>query len=490
MKKLFRLLFRVLLFACIIILGFVIINTLGYSSKQIKVDTINKTDIDDKVAERLGGAIQIPSVSTEIGIDSAAFGQLLSYIDSQFVLVDSLLDKQTINEFSRIYKWTGRKPNLKPILLLAHLDVVPVDKATEGKWEQDPFSGAIKDGYVWGRGTLDDKVSVLSILESIESLLQQNYFPERTLYLAFGHDEEIGGKAGAKSISRLFQQQGISFEYILDEGSLLIKQALPSIKKPIALIGIAEKGYVTLNIAVRLENGGHSSIPPTEGTAIGILSKAIATLEEEQFPAQLAGASKKMFEYTGPEMTLPSKAIFANIWLFEGMLLRQLEQNTTTNAMVRTTTAPTMIRGGIKENVLPSTVSGKINFRIAPGETPESVLDYVKQTINDDRVIVTINKETAMNPSKVSPTNAFGFEIIQKTAQELFPDIIVAPSLVVAATDCRHYGEVSDNIYRFMPLMLERSDLKRIHGINERVSVEGYKNMIRFYQQLIRNSCK
>lgn len=464
--------------------------TISYQSKQISVASIQSIPVSDDAVKRLSEIVQIPTTSYEDRIDTAAFLAFQNYLDSNFLLVDSLLEKEIVNDFSIVYKWPGKNPRLDPILLLGHIDVVPVEKESWNTWAFPPYSGKIDGGFIWGRGTLDDKVSILGILEAIEILLKEDYQPERTVYLACGHDEEISGFNGAKAIARMFKQQGLNFEYVLDEGMLLIEDALPGLSKPVALIGTAEKGYTTLKLTARLPSGGHSSMPPAE-TAIGILSKAILKLQNNPFPAKIDGPIKSLFDYTGPEMSFPMKTVFANRWLTEGLLKWQLSGANTTNALIRTTIAPTILQSGIKENVLPSEATAIINFRIAPTESIQSVLDYVTKTIGDNRVEITKGDANfSSEPSPISDTNSFGYRVIEKTAHEVFADIIVAPTLVLAATDSRHYNEVSKNIYRFIPIKMSKDDTKRIHGIDERVGVEEYKNAIRFYHQLLKNSCK
>ncbi|HFC00876.1 MAG TPA: M20/M25/M40 family metallo-hydrolase, partial [Phaeodactylibacter sp.] len=439
MKKLKRLLLRLFLFILLAVVAVIIINTISYSSNQIDVPPIKKITVNDNVVQRLSDVVKIPTLSYETHIDTAAFVQLHQYIDSTFPLVDSLLEKTTINQFSRIYKWQGRNPNLQPYLLMAHLDVVPVEKESQANWTEPPYSGKIKDNFIWGRGTLDDKVCAMGILETIERLLKENYEPQRTIYFSFGHDEEVGGLHGAQAIVEYFLQKKITFEYVLDEGSIILDGAIKGLTQPVTLIGTAEKGYCTLQLNVNLEHGGHSSMPPQE-TAIGILSHALATLEDHPFPTKITQNAQELFDNIGPEMGLPNKAIFANLWLFKGVLKSQFEKSPSSNAMLRTTIAPTIIHGGVKDNVLPSAASATINFRILPGETSETVIAYLNKTINDKRVKISRNNpKFSSEPSNVSSSSSFGFNALQKTSKEIFPNAIVTPSLVVAGTDSRFF---------------------------------------------------
>jgi len=489
MKKLLRLLFRLLLLVLIVITGIVIFNTLNYPSRQLPVEAVKKPGILPDAIDHLVSAVQIPTVSYEDRIDTNAFFQFNHFLDSVYHLADSMLEHRRINQFSHIYRWAGRRPALAPVLLIGHIDVVPVEgKSLEG-WTVQPYSGLIQEGHIWGRGTIDDKLNVIGTLEAVTMLLKENYQPERTLYLAFGHDEEVGGN-GAKAMAKWFARQGINFEYVLDEGMVIVKDAMPGLDKPAALIGTSEKGYTTLTLKVKLEEGGHSSMPMGE-SAIGILSRAVAKLEANPFPGEIKGPVADLFDHLGPEMTGINKAVFANLWLFEDLVINQLASSPGSNALMRTTIAPTILEAGVKDNVLPTTAIAKINFRIVPGETTKSVADYVRQTIDDSRVqVVEQAAGISSDPSKISATNSFGYNVIRKTTQEIFPDVVIAPALVIAATDSRHYKDVADQTYRFQPLQLLQRDLKRIHGIDERISIANYTDAICFYRQLVVNSCK
>lgn len=489
MKRLIWLLRRIFVSLLLVIIGVGAVKTLRLTSKQINTAPLAPISIEHAAIERFSQAIKIPTFSKEGKLDSLTFERLANLFKHNYPLVDSLLESVPAPPMSLIYKWPGRNAELPPILLIGHTDVVTISEKTKDDWQFPPLSGAIEDGFILGRGTLDDKIAVVAVLESAEMLLREGFTPNRTIYFAFGHDEEIGGEKGAKVMAEWFERDGLNFEYVLDEGMIVLENALPGIEKPVGLIGIAEKGYASFRLEVKLEEGGHSSMPPKE-TAISLLSTAILKLNKHPFPAKIDGVVEELFDYAAPEMNLPFKILFANRWLTNGLLLRQLSNAPASNAMVRTTVAPTIIEGGFQENVLPSQVSATINLRILPGETTASVKDYMEKVIDDNRVSISKIGDFTKNPSFVSPTNSFGFQTIQKTILEIFPGVVVAPSLVVAGTDSRHYKNVSKNIYRFLPVKLAKEDLGRIHGINERISVENYKQAIRFYKQLMVNSTK
>ena len=382
----------------------------------------------------------------------------------------------------------GRDEKLRPILLMAHQDVVPVDPETLSGWQQPPFEGRIADGFVWGRGSLDDKFSLLGIMEAVEMHLARGLRPRRTIYLAFGHDEEIGGHRGAARIAELLAGRSGELEYVLDEGLAINEDLIPGLAKPVALVGVADKGYVSVALSVDVESG-HSSMPPPQ-TAIGILSAAVSRLEAHPMPASVEGVQRQVLEHLGPEMPFGSRLLMANLWLFAPLVERKLSERPNTNAGIRTTTAATMFSAGIKENILPSQARAIVNFRILPGDSIEGVLGHVGRVIDDPRVRVEKLEASAGEPSAVSDVDTAGFRTIQRTLREVFPEVVVAPALCVGGTDSEHFAKLSNAVYRFSPLRLGPEDMNRLHGINERTSVKDYAGSVRFYHRLIANSAR
>jgi len=367
---------------------------------------------------------------------------------------------------------------------MGHMDVVPAPPDTLSKWSEPPFSGNIKDGFIWGRGSLDDKISVLGILEAIEKLLSRGYEPKRTIHLAFGHDEEING-TGAQSIAELLKSRGVEPELVLDEGLMITQGIAPGVSAPVALIGVAQKGYVSLELTVVAE-GGHSSIPP-EHTAVGILSAAVARLEEHPMPASLTGPPRQMLEYLAPEASFPLRLVFSNLWVTSPLVERIFLGSPNTAALVRTTTAPTILDAGVKENVLATKARAVVNFRIRPGESIAVVKERVTQTIGDPRVTI----ETLPGwhePSGVASGQSSTFLMLQRSLRRVAPEVVVSPGLMVGTTDARHYTSMSENVYMFLPVLLHEEDLARYHGINERVSIADYMRCVRFYAELIQEA--
>jgi carboxypeptidase PM20D1 len=339
---------------------------------------------------------------------------------------------------------------------------------------------------VWGRGTLDDKVAVMAILEAVEMLVKRRPRPGRTIVLAFGHDEEIGGVDGAGKMAAILKARDDHFEYVLDEGAAVTRGIIPGLKPAVALVGIAEKGSVSVELSA-ISPGGHSSMPPPQ-TAAGIVAAAVTALESNPMAAAIDGPMAKLFDRLAPEMPFFERLALSNRWLFGGLITRELGKSPTTNAALRTTTAATILEAGVKENVLPAQARAVVNFRIKPGDTIEGVLKHVTDAIGDRRVNVKLlEPEWAKKASRESSIDSRGFKTIEATIRQVMPDVLVAPSLVVGATDTRHYEDLADEVYRFLPVVLSAEDTSRIHGTDERISVEDYKNCVRFYVQLLTN---
>jgi len=464
-----------------------VVRTLTFRSRQITAPAPPPFAIDrDAAARRLAGALTFPTISNQdpTQLDPAAFQQFHGYLAEQFPRVHATLARETVNDYSLLYRWDGTDPQRPPILVLAHSDVVPVEPGTEHDWTHPPFGGTIADGFVWGRGALDDKASLLGTLEAVELLLAQGYQPAATIYLAFGHDEEVGGDNGAVKIAELLASRGVRAEFAIDEGGFILRDAV-GLPKPVGVVGTAEKGSVTLALTARTP-GGHSSVPPDE-TAVSVLATAITRVIGNQMPHHFRGTTRQLFEYVGPEMPLPQRVAFANAWLFAPLLERVLLANPGTAAMLRTTTAPTMLDAGVKENVLPSSARGIVNFRILPGDTSQDVIEHTRRVINDPRVEVAA-LPGAREATPESPVDAPAFQQLQRTVAEVFPDVLFAPYLTVGGTDARNYTGVTDNLYRFLPIVADDTDRARIHGTDERIGVEGYSQVIAFMARLLQNT--
>lgn len=466
----------------ILFVAVLLVNTFRFTSKQLTATVLPAPVLSDSAVAHLQSAIRIKTISYDdpAQFDSAKFLYFRKFLEKTYPTVHSKLKREIIKGYSLIFTWKGKDPSLKPIILMAHQDVVPIEEASKASWTFDPFSGEVKDGFIWGRGSTDDKINLISILETVEKLLQENYEPRRTIYLAFGHDEEIGG-TGAKAMAKHFKQQGIEAEMVLDEGGIITLEKVPGMNKPVALIGTAEKGYLSVQLTVE-KNGGHSSMPDNE-TALDILMKAIVKLREHPFEADFSPSTIGFLNHVGPEMPFPEKMVFANSWLFKGVVISIYEKSPGGNALVRTTIVPTTIHAGMKDNVVPSKVTATVNLRLLPGDNSEKVLAEIKNTINDDRVVITPLMAFLAEPTTSSPENGFGYQIVSETIRKTFDGTITTPFLMIGGTDSRHFGDISSNIIKFSPM----TDPIGFHGIDERVSLQSYQHALWFYEQLLLN---
>lgn len=445
-----------------------------------------KSGLDARaLAERLAKAVQYQTVSYEdkTGLQKEQFLGFQHFLEASFPEFHKATTREVIGDYSLLYTWKGKDNRKQPILLAAHTDVVPAENEPGSAWTNPPFEGRIADGFIWGRGTLDDKMTVMGILEAAEKMIGENYAPDQTIYIAFGHDEEIGGRHGAAKIAALLESRGVKLDYVLDEGLTITEGMVANISKPVALIGIAEKGCLSVELSVQ-SGGGHSMMPPRE-TAIGILSTAIARIEKKQFPKRLEVPVRKMFESLAPEMPFGMRMVFSNLWLFEGIVKQTLAAAPRTNALVRTTTAPTIFHAGIKENVLATQARAVVNFRLLPGDSIDQVLRTIRDVVHDSRVNIAVVERLKSEPSSIADTESAGYKSVEQAIYKVFPDVIVVPGLVIAATDSRHYSALTTNILHFSPIRLQSDDLRRIHGKDERISMEDYENVVRFYIQLL-----
>jgi carboxypeptidase PM20D1 len=440
---------------------------------------------EDAAVQRFAQSLTFPTISHDdrSNFDATAFTGFRDYLETAYPLVHQNMQRTIISSYSLVFHLPGSNPALQPVLFLAHMDVVPVQDDTLAEWTHPPFAGVVKDGIVWGRGSVDDKVGVIGLLEATELMLQQGLKPERSLYLAFGHNEEVGGADGAQAVANHFKEQGIRFDFVLDEGGALTQNMIGSIEQPLAIIGVSEKGYVNLVLTVT-DAGGHSSQPPAH-TALGILSQAIVNIENQPFPARL-DYMMPTIEAIGAYMPFTERLAMSNLWLLEPIVKRQLLKDADMAAGIRTTTAATMASGSPKSNILPTRARGVINFRILPGETVETVRQRVVDIIDDERVEVT--NEYGSDPSPVSPTDSRGFQLIASTIRAFQPDGLVAPYMVRGGTDAKYFYNVADNVYRFAMIKVTPDTVRFVHGIDERLPVEDYLMAIHFYYNMLQQA--
>jgi len=479
------------LLALLLLLAVVLVaNTLRQGSRQVQVPALAKLPVDAAaVAEAMAQAVRAKTVSglLDPAGTAAEFDTLHAQLRARYPLVHAALQREVVGNHSLLFTWRGSDEKTKPIALLAHQDVVPIAPGTEALWKKPPFAGVVENGMVWGRGTLDDKSNLVTQLEAVELLLKAGFKPRRTVYFVFGHDEEVGGQQGVVKIVQLLTQRGVKLEFVLDEGLVVTEGVLPGVAQPIALIGLAEKGSVSLKLTATAAPG-HSSMPPAAGSsAIGMLSAALVRLDQNPLPGGIQGAAAEMFAAVAPELPFGQRLAMSNLWLFRPIVERMLGKGSATNAMMRTTTAMTIVNAGNKENVLPGRAEAVVNFRILPGDTSASVAAHVKRVIADERIEVQ-PLGTPFEPSKLSSPQTEPFKLIERTVREVFPDSMVAPGLMLAASDARHFDAIAEQSYRFMPIRFKPEDLARPHGTDERIAVEQLADMVRFYHRLLMQS--
>lgn len=451
------------------------------ASEAVAVDTA-------VAAQRLAEAVRFATVSYASGapIDTAAFLGFHDFLARAFPQAHATLTRERIGGLSLLYTWKGKDTTAAPVILMGHMDVVPVPEPNLTEWTHAPFSGAIADGYVWGRGTLDDKTTVLSTLEAVEGLVAQGFVPSRTVYLTFGHDEEVGGRYGARAIVAELVRRGVKPALVIDEGGFMASGVMPGIEGRAAIVGIAEKGYLSLRLTAKAQ-GGHSSMP-TERTAVGALSRAIAALEANPFPLSLDGPTRGMLEAMAPYSGFGQKVVLGNLWLTAPLVVGSLGKAPLGAALMHTTISPTMLDAGIKDNVLPPEASAVVNFRIRPGETQQSVIAYVTRVIDDTLIAIAPTDSARTDPSPVSDIRSPAYQLIARTIRGMMPGerVPVLPYLVMGGTDAKYWNDHSDKVFRFLAIPLGEGDVARVHGVNERVRVEDYAVAVRFFSGLLK----
>ncbi|WLI87218.1 M20 family peptidase [Vibrio parahaemolyticus] len=466
----------------------------GVEQVEVKVDL-------EGAAQRLSQAVQFPTISNQdrSDFDEEAFNNYHDFLVESYPLVHKTLKRELVGDprpFSLIYTWEGKDPSLPPAVFMAHQDVVPIAEESRDQWEVEPFSGEIKDGYIWGRGSLDDKNQIHAILEATEMKIKEGFQPERTILFVFGHDEEVGGPEGAKHAADIIEQRYDKIAFVIDESAPLVPGIFPGIRENTALIGIAQKGFVSLEIAIN-GIGGHSSQPAGESNIVA-LAKAVEKVEAAQFPYKIHDAVRYQYRFMGPELPEDQQPMYKAVAYGENDSISDLEQkfidvmsqNQVTRAMLHTTTAVTMFNAGIKDNVLPPAATAVVNFRPMPGDTPEVIIEHVKKAIGDERI--TVRDISASTPAtNVADPNGEGYKMLEKTIRQTWGnDLIVSPFFVIGGSDSKHFQarDFAPDVYTITALQLESvKEFEGFHGVNERILVDEYGRSIGFFYKLMDN---
>lgn len=463
-----------------------VVNTWRQPSRQRAVAQQPAPAVDrDGAAQRLAEAVRLRTVSFDDRPDASAeaFAAMHAWLAERYPKAHAALRRETVGGHSLLYTWPGRDAAARPIMLMAHQEVVPIAPGTERSWQAEPFAGTVRDGFVWGRGAWDDKGNLVAMMEAVEQLAAAGFQPRRTVYLLFGHDEEVGGERGAAQAAALLKQRGVRLDFVLDEGLLITEGILKGLDAPLALIGVAEKGYANLALTAH-GTPGHGSMPPRD-TAVGSLARALVALESRPMPASIRGVAAEMFATIAPEMAPVPRLLLSNLWLFGPLVRLQLEQGPSTNAMLRTTIAPTVLAAGQKVNALPGEAQARLNVRLMPGDRIDDAVAHVRDAVAQPALEVALAEGARSEASPVSATDAAGYRLIETTVRGLFPGTVVAPGLMIGATDSRHLLAIADHVYRFSPVRARAEDLPRFHGTNERISVDNLAELVGFYQRLL-----
>lgn len=439
-----------------------------------------------EIAERLAGAIRFETISPEDPADfrGEPFEAHEAYLREIYPRVFAELSLEHVNQYTLLFRWQGSDETLRPALFMSHTDVVPVSEAAAEKWSQPPYGGVIADGYVWGRGALDVKTGVIFWLEAVEALLAEGVNPARTIYLAFGHDEEIGGVQGAKLVAKLLSERGIHLAMLFDEGGFMIEGHPLVPDKITAMVTTAEKAYMNVRLRARGVSG-HSSMPP-RSTAIGRLARAISRVESNPMPARITMPVREMLEAAAPHQPFGRRFAFGNLWLTGPLVKREFLKDDLNRALLQTTFAATLISGGVKANVIPELAEALVNIRILPGDTHDGVLAHLEEVIDDPEIEILGERWGVSAP----PASVSGpaFQLAAAAVLEEIPEAVVLPGLVPGATDTRHFGEVADEILRFVPMQIEISERSGAHGRDERILIEPLARSVRIATGMVRRA--
>lgn len=487
MRRALRWLLLGLLALVLAVAAILVGRALALPSAQIEGDPEPAPPFDAPAAvEHLAAALRLPTVSPQDPADfqGAPFRALHDLLRVAYPCFHRSARREVIAEYSLLYTWEGRDDRLPPALFLGHLDVVPAD----GTWTHPPFAGVIAEGAVWGRGAIDDKGGVIALLEAAEALCVAGTRPTRPLLFAFGHDEENGGTAGATALAAALAARGARPVAIFDEGMVITEGVYAGLDAPLALIGVAEKGYLTLRLTVT-SPGGHTMAPP-KTSAAARLAAAAARIEAEPFPLRIASPVREMLEAIAPELPLARRLPLANLWLFEPLVIATMAAEDRPRALLQTSAAVTLLRAGAKENVLPTEAEALINLRIAPGSSVAEVLEQVRARVADPAVAVEIHRVSPpVEPSPITPLDAPGYRWIARAVRGALPNAVVAPALVLGGTDSKHFlslQTIPPPVLRFRPVALGPADIATIHGVDERVRIDAFTRAIAIDAAILR----
>lgn len=457
------------------------VRTIRFTPKAQPAVSDEETTFDkDAAVDALAQLVRCKTVSYNDHSmeDEGEFQKLIALLPTLYPRVFEVCEFQQLPDRALLFRWPGKKSG-DPAVLMAHYDVVPVN---EEKWDKPPFAAIIEDGVLWGRGTLDTKVTFNGVLSAANTLIAQNFQPEKDIYFAFSGGEEINGQ-GAPNIVQYFVDHDIHPAMVVDEGGAVVENVFPGVKQPCGLIGIAEKGMMNAQYRT-VSAGGHASAPKPH-TPVGVLAAACKKVEDHPFQAHIDGPAAQMFDTLGRYSTLLYRVIFANMWCFGWVIdLLGKKSGGEMNALVRTTVAFTQMEGSSARNVIPPEATMVSNMRLNPSDSVASALEYLKKTVNDPNVEITALE--SFEPSPVSETDCPAWDKVASAVAGTWKGCIVSPYLMVQCSDSRHYRDLSNHVYRFSAMDLSAEERATIHGNNERIRLETVAKAVEFYIRLMK----
>lgn len=460
-----------------------IVRTLVLREKKVPAKGVSPSPDTLPAIAKLQEAITFRTVSRPEGetTDWEQFAKFAEFLAQAFPLCEKHLKITCDSEYNLIYRFEGEDAQAEPALLTAHQDVV---SANEEEWTHHPFGKTEQDGYVWGRGSFDCKLQLIAILEAFEQMVKNHEKPRRTWYAAFGCDEEInGGNKGATLIAEQFERMGLTFSLLLDEGGVVSENYIKGIRRPIAVVGVAEKGYMDTTLSCN-RDAGHSSTPAVP-TALGKVAKAVVAIEESRHPARITKPVEAMLRNIGEEAPFPFAFLFLNLWFTKPLIKVIFSKSPTLNALIRTTSVPTMIQASDKSNVIAQTAKAVVNTRVLSGDDQASVTSHLSKVINDGDVSLTVSRYAA--PSQESPASQEAFAMIKATISKTFPEAIVTSYLMLGATDARKYERLCQFVYRFTPAQMDRLEVLRMHAPDERMHTDNIQKAVMFFHSLLKS---
>ena len=465
----------------VVLVAVILIRTLLFVPKKQDETSPEAINVDaDKATRDLAEMIKCQTIShrNPNEDDEGEFLKFEQLLPKLFPKVYATCSFEKVGNRGLLLRWKGKNPD-SPSVFMSHYDVVSVEAAD---WQKPAFEGILEDGFLWGRGTLDTKGTLNGILQAAEALIAEGFVPNNDVYFAFGGNEEVSGD-GSYGIVQLFKQRGITPGLVLDEGGAVCTGVFPGVKKPIALIGTGEKGQLNIQYTVK-GGGGHSSSPKANSPIIR-LSRACLNVEKSSFKYTLSSPTAQLFDTAGRHSNFLYRMIFANQWIFGGVLgIYSKLAGGEFNAIVRTTTAFTQMSGSKGQNVIPAVATMVSNHRIIPGENVQSVVAHVTKAVNDENVKVSVIN--GVDPSVISRTDCEAYERVRSTVAETWQDTIVTPYPMVAGSDSRHWGEISDKVYRFSAMALSKEERGMIHGNDERIPVETIVRTVEFFARIMK----